>query len=100
MLCSRYLTAAFPIGTFLINISGSFFLGWLMETARTVPISDTTKLALAVGFTGAYTTFSTFMYESHELLGMGAGLKAMANLLGSLLVGLLAIRLGMIVAHR
>jgi len=100
-MCARLFGTAFPIGTFVINISGSFFLGWFFTITRgRVPVSDTTYLALAVGFTGAYTTFSTFMLESSSLLGDGSGIKAMFNLLGSLLVGLLAVRFGVAVAQR
>ena len=100
-LCARFFGTAFPIGTFVINISGSFFLGWFLTMiGGRIPVSDTTRLAIAVGFTGAYTTFSTYMYESNALLGDGSGLKAIFNLLGSLMVGLLAVRFGMVVAQR
>jgi CrcB protein len=96
-VCARWFGTAFPIGTFVINISGSFFLGWLMQR---YPVSNTTRLAIAVGFTGAYTTFSTLMYESSGLWSDGSEIKAVANLLGSLIVGLLAVRLGMALAGR
>jgi CrcB protein len=52
------------------------------------------RLAVAVGFVGAYTTFSTFAYESNALLEDGAGIKALANMLGSVVLGLVAVRLG------
>lgn len=99
-VCARFFGTAFPIGTFVINITGSFFLGWFLTRIEGRLVSDTTRLALAVGFTGAYTTFSTFMYETDALLGEGSGMKALANIFGSLLVGLLAIRFGVYVAHR
>jgi CrcB protein len=100
-LCARFFGTAFPIGTFVINIGGSFFLGWfLMMIRERVHVSDTTVLAIAVGFTGAFTAFSTYMHESNALLENGSGLKAIFNLLGSLLVGLLAVRFGMFVAQR
>jgi CrcB protein len=100
-LCARLFGTAFPVGTFIINISGSFFLGWFLTLiGGRLSVSDTTRLAIAVGFTGAYTTFSTYMYESSELLRDGSEIKAVVNLLGSLLVGLLAVRLGMIVAKQ
>jgi CrcB protein len=101
LLSARFFGTAFPIGTFIINITGSFFLGWFLTLiGGRVLVSDTTRLAIAVGFTGAYTTFSTYMYESNALLGDGSGLKAIFNLLGSLMVGLLAVRFGMLVAQR
>jgi len=93
--CGRLFGTAFPIGTFVINISGSLLLGWFVTfVGNRMVVSDTTRLAIAVGFVGAYTTFSTFMYESDGLLQRGAGLEAMFNLLGSLMAGLVAVRVG------
>lgn len=100
-LCGRWFPVRFPVGTFVINITGSFFLGWFLTYVGTrYPVSDTMRLAIATGFVGAYTTFSTFMYESSRLVDEGAGLEALVNLVGSLVVGLLAVRLGVIVARR
>ena len=86
----------FPVGTFIINISGSLFLGWFIGFTRDrLAVSDTLWLAVAVGFVGAYTTFSTFMAESDSMLASGAQLKALIYLIGSLVVGLLAVRGGL-----
>ena len=95
-LCARLFGTAFPIGTFVINISGSFALGYFLAviTDRTI-VSDATRLAIAVGFIGSYTTFSTYMFESDALARDGAWIKAAANLIGSVIVGLLAVRVGM-----
>jgi CrcB protein len=99
--CARFFGTAFPIGTFVINIGGSFFLGWFLTVIGTrVAVSDTTRLAIAVGFTGAFTTFSTLMYESNSLIEDGSEMKAIFNLMGSLLIGLMAVRLGMALASR
>jgi CrcB protein len=87
--------ADFPIGTFIINITGSLFLGWFLTVSQNrLLISDSLRLAIGTGFVGAYTTFSTYMYESNDLLRKGSELAATANLLGSMVVGLLAVRLG------
>jgi CrcB protein len=87
----------FPAGTFFINISGSLFLGWFLTFFGTrYPVSDTLKLAIATGFVGAYTTFSTFMWESIRLKQDGAALEAVVNLFGSLVVGLVAVKFGMV----
>jgi CrcB protein len=100
-VCGRLFGGGFPIGTLLINLSGSFFLGWFMTViGNRVVVSDTTRLAIAVGFVGAYTTFSTFMYESNSLLKEAAILKAGVNILGSLILGLLAVRGGIWLASR
>ncbi|HEX2972388.1 MAG TPA: fluoride efflux transporter CrcB [Tepidisphaeraceae bacterium] len=98
--CGKLLATTFPVGTLVINITGSFFLGWFLTIATRHTLPPTLRLAISVGFVGAYTTFSTFMYESDSLLQAGSGIKAMLNLLGSLLLGLLAVRLGILLAGR
>lgn len=103
----RYIVAAqigrinvrFPLGTFVINITGSCFLGWFVTFVSRHSVSDATRLAIGVGFVGAYTTFSTFMFESNRLADDGAGFAAIMNLLGSLIVGIMAVRLGMMLAR-
>jgi CrcB protein len=104
---ARLLGTGFPWGTFIINLSGSLFLGWfstilserlvLGQTSWLRP--DDLRLMVAVGFTGAYTTFSTFEYESHGLLRDGDGLAGMAYMFGSLFLGLLAVRCGILLAR-
>ena len=95
------LNIRFPLGTLFINVSGSLFLGWFLTFATDrYPVSDTTRLAIGAGFVGAYTTFSTFMFESNRLADDGAGLEALLNLLGSLALGLIAVRLGIAIARR
>jgi CrcB protein len=91
----------FPLGTFLINISGSFLLGILggLAAQGTSPSSETIRLALGVGFLGAFTTFSAFELETYSLLADRAWITATANVLASVLVGLLAVRVGILVAR-
>jgi len=88
----------FPIGTFAINISGSFLLGILgtVVAERVWPNPDSLRLALGIGFLGAYTTFSTFEFETHALLEDGSWLLAAINMAVSLMVGLLAVRAGIV----
>ncbi len=94
-LCGRWFGTGFPIGTLVINLSGSLFLGWFLTIiSQRHVVSDNIRLAVAVGFVGAYTTFSTFAYESNALIEDGALAKALTNLLGSLILGLVAVRLG------
>jgi CrcB protein len=90
----------FPLGTFVINITGSFLLGILgtLVTDRALPNADGLRLALGVGFIGAYTTFSTFEFETHALLEDGSWLLATLNVAGSCLLGLFAVRAGVILA--
>ncbi len=104
---ARWFGTGFPWGTFIINLSGSLFLGWfstilterlvLSETSWLRP--DDLRLMIAVGFTGAYTTFSTFEYESHNLLRDGDGLAGMIYLFASVLLGLIAVRFGIVLAR-
>lgn len=90
----------FPLGTFVINVSGSFLLGVLgtLVAQKVVPNSESTRLALGVGFLGAFTTFSTFEFETHALFDDGSWLTATTNMFASLFVGLLAVRAGIVVA--
>jgi CrcB protein len=88
----------FPLGTFIINVSGSFVLGLLVGllAQRAVPNADALKLAIGVGFCGGFTTFSTFEFETSALLEDGAWLTAASNVMLSLFAGLLAVRLGVL----
>jgi fluoride exporter len=90
----------FPLGTFIINIGGSFLLGVLgtVVAEKVFPNSEAMRLALGVGFLGAFTTFSTFEFETHALFDDGSWLTATTNMFASLFVGLLAVRAGIVVA--
>lgn len=94
-------TGRFPLATFAINISGSLLLGILgyVVAQRIAPSGEAWRLALGVGFLGAYTTFSTFEYETHALLEDGLGLTALLNVVLSVAAGLVAVRAGIIVAR-
>ncbi len=89
----------FPLGTFLINISGSFLIGLLMSlfTERFM-VNPQWRLLLVVGFLGAYTTFSTFEYETGALMKDGEWLIAMLNVVLSVIVGFVALKLGEVIA--
>jgi CrcB protein len=91
----------FPLGTFLINVSGSFLLGVLGVVAaeKLTPNSEAVRLALGVGFLGAFTTFSTFEFETHALLEDGAWLAAAANVVASVALGLIALRAGIVLGR-
>ena len=91
----RVFGKAFQVGTFVINVSGCFELGWFLAfVGSRVPVPEAVRLAVAVGFLGAYTTFSTFAFESNALAGNGAYAKAAVYVVGSVVVGLVAVRLG------
>lgn len=84
----------FPIETMLINISGSFLLGLFMMLALHYTWSPEWRQAIAYGFLGSFTTYSTYEYESLHLLERGLWFKAGLNLFGSLALGLIAVALG------
>jgi CrcB protein len=89
----------FPIGTLVINITGSFFLGLIMYLSEYQGFFDEeTRIFLTIGILGAFTTLSTFGYESFRLLD-GSKLTLMAiNVVSTVLFSMLAVYLGKIVA--
>lgn len=97
---SERAASSFPWGTFVVNVSGSFVLGALFALAieRNVLPADI-RLPVLVGFVGAFTTFSTLMLESWRLVEGGATLLALANLVGSVVVGMVALVLGLAVGR-
>lgn len=80
--------AGFPYGTFVINVTGSFILGFFLAFAQDRTwVAPSARLLFAVGFVGAYTTFSTFEYETVRLLQDGELLLGTLYLAGSVVTG-------------
>ena len=87
--------ARLPWATFVENLSGAFALGLLLVFVLEVwPPSRYARPFLAVGVLGGYTTFSTYMLDTRNLLAVGEVAAASAYLLGTLGLGLLAVELG------
>lgn len=85
----------FPYGTFIINISGAIILGFFTAFIQDRAfIHPNYRLFFATGFCGAYTTFSTYTYESLRLLQDGSLLLGFTNIIGSIVVGMLGVFLG------
>lgn len=94
--------------TMAVNISGSFFLGWFVVMLKEVWTVDPQswmrthaveiELLIAVGFTGGYTTFSSFEAQTYDLLRQGLNLIAILYVVGSVFLGLIAFRSGMLLA--
>jgi CrcB protein len=95
---SHRAEGAFPWGTFVVNASGSFFLGFLTGLALYHAFPKTPRVILGTGFCGAYTTFSTFTFETVRLVEEGAAAEALANILSTLLVCAAAAALGLALA--
>ncbi len=89
-IISERTSSLFPIGTFIINITGAFLLGII----STVNIGDNLHLLFGDGFLGAYTTFSTFMYEGFCLFQENKKINAFSYILLSLLVGIIGYAMG------
>jgi CrcB protein len=90
----------FPVGTLIINITGSLLLGFLLRYALATPaISPTTRVLLTTGFCGGYTTFSTFSYETLSLIEENELGRAALYVGLSITVALIGTYLGMLGAR-
>lgn len=97
---ARRMPASFPWETFVINVTGAFILGLLFTVfTERVGAAPWVRAATMIGFLGSYTTFSTWTLESYRLLEDGAYGLALANLFGSLALGLGATYAGVVVGR-
>ncbi|GBD36306.1 Putative fluoride ion transporter CrcB [bacterium HR36] len=94
-LVHRYWNGSFPSGTMTVNVMGCFLFGiiWQLGQQRLVLRTDVRFIVLA-GFMGAFTTFSTFVFETDNLLRTGQWWYAAGNLFGQIILGLIGLRLG------
>ena len=88
----------FPLGTLVINITGSFVLGLVVTLGQRLVWDQRWTLLIPIGFIGAYTTFSTFENDSLGLVSDGEWLRLFGYLVGSVLGGFLAVYLGRVCA--
>jgi CrcB protein len=88
---------ALPVGTFVINVSGSFLLGVLAGLVVAHGFSPDAKLIAGTGFLGGYTTFSTFAYETVRLAEDGSRRLALVNVAVSVTAGIVAAAAGLLV---
>jgi len=81
-VAARWLGADFPYGTLIVNIVGSFLIGLIQQIGTTtLVIPETTRLFLTVGIMGGLTTYSSFSYETVQLVAAGAWGQAWTNVL-------------------
>ena len=94
------VAGSIPWGTWAVNIVGCFLYGliWVLAEERQLVSAQFRFFALA-GFMGAFTTFSTYMFETVDLLRIGSVLPAVLNFAGQNVVGLLAVLGGMAIAR-
>lgn len=97
----RLLGNEFPWGTLVVNLSGSFMLGLLIGLlmARNFGNAELLRYGLGVGFLGAYTTFSTFELEGSDLVSAGKTGAALLYLVGSVVAGFAALRVGLMLGR-
>jgi CrcB protein len=89
----------FPVGTLVINTTGSFFLGFIMYLSEYQGFfDDKTRIFLTIGIIGAFTTLSTFGYESFRLLDDSKLFLMVINVVTTVLFSMLAVYLGKILA--
>lgn len=90
---------ATPIGTFVVNVSGSFLVSFFMSLfTEKLMVSPQLRMFLIIGFLGAYTTFSTFEYETGTLVDDSEWLLALANIILSVIAGFIALKCGEFIA--
>ena len=94
-LLSGINVASWPWGTFAVNILGSLFIGLLVGLISKGIVSPEIKLLLITGFCGGFTTFSTFANESFSMMKAGDALQMALYLAASVVIGILAVWLGM-----
>lgn len=100
-LVRRNLESSFPWGTLAVNIVGCFLIGCLMYLIENrLVVSDQMRLFLGVGILGAFTTFATFSQEIFDLMRSGQNWLALANVLLSVGVGLVALWIGYMLLRR
>jgi CrcB protein len=92
---------AFPLGTFIINVTGSFLIGFLMTIlTERFYLDPNWRLLLVVGFLGGYTTFSSFEWETYTAVRAGGLWTGMLNVVSSVMLGYVAVWLGSMLASR
>lgn len=94
------LGAEFPYGTFVVNVSGAFVIGFFLALlANRIGVNPMWRLFFATGFLGGYTTFSTYSWEALTLAQAGDWTRAAGYVLGSNVVGLIGVWLGATLAQ-
>lgn len=99
LVCSRIMGNVYPFGTFIVNILGSFLIGFIYSITEEVPVEEKYRLFLATGFCGGFTTFSAFSTENLFFLEEQKYLMLSLYAFGSLFLGILMVFLGVLVGR-
>lgn len=95
-LVQRYSGVTFPWGTFVVNMLGSFLFGFIWSLAeQRLVLSAESRIVILSGFLGAFTTFSSFMFETSSLVGEAQWGLAVINVVGQIGLGLVMMFLGL-----
>jgi fluoride exporter len=90
----------FPLGTLVINVTGSFLIGFLMTIlTERFKLDPNWRILLVVGFLGEYTTFSSFEWETYSSVRDGGLWTGMLNIVSSVILGYVAVTLGSMLAR-
>ena len=99
-LVQRFTTPYFPFGTFVVNMVGCFVFGILAGGAEhPFALGPQVRAFLLIGVLGGFTTFSSFSFETFQLLRDAEIMRASVNAVGQLVVGLFAMWIGFVVAR-
>lgn len=95
-----YYRGGFPLGTFAVNLLGCFLLGLTMHLVESRgPFGPQMRAAITIGLLGAFSTYSTFAYETFEMLREQQYGQVLLNTGGQVMLGLAAVWLGVVVAR-
>lgn len=98
-MTNQAVAGFFPLGTLLVNLAGSFLLGFFFELFDRILVNPEMKSFITIGFLGAFTTFSTFSLESINLFRSGEIKMGLLNMGANNIFGLIAVVAGLLFAR-
>ncbi|MHB1001795.1 MAG: fluoride efflux transporter CrcB [Armatimonadota bacterium] len=100
-LASKAKSGHFPLGTFSVNIIGSFLFGLIYAYAqKRLHVGAEIKLIMLTGFMGAFTTFSTFAFDTAKMIRAEQWMLAAGNVFGQITLGVLALYIGVLIGRQ
>lgn len=99
MTATRMFKADYVLGTFIVNMVGSFLIGFFWGMMEIKAINSNEKAFLFIGFLGGFTTFCTFMLENFAIIQNKSSIHAIANIIACNVLGILLVFLGFYLSH-